>query len=478
VASDAKNVPTGRSAYRLKSIFESEMKRLEQKLVPVAQEFQKQADLTVKRALTPSLAVGAKKGSTAAVATVESWGSKNRRTKHERNPENNGMFHVNSCLIHLIPYLLCCLTFALSYPGLYWATYQATVTREGVFTSGAAGEVDFNQELYDPMEKEFSTEWQRIMDSSLRTLLAGCETKVTQICISTTRDLTTALRQGGLDASRLSNMVNTASRGCNTALKNSFQEMRGIATEAQRELSRSLLPEIQERMKGGYSSAMSVERGPGVFNRMKDAMTHNAQGAVVSMFDESMRNVLSSISDLINRLSSLISATSSIISKSLETVFSICWDSQSDKSTLMDPAVQQKIRDCRDALLPELNRLLETQNEASKLLGIEREELELDVLQVESFEDSLKRKQTEAEKKGDAFDLCDSDAEIDVQPAAKVKAESSSQSSPGRRSAIMARCEAVIDLCDSDDDWQPPPPSRLSQSPRKNRVKDEPDWID
>jgi hypothetical protein len=36
----------------------------------------------------------------------------------------------------------------------------------------------------------------------------------------------------------------------------------------------------------------------------------------------------------------------------------------------------------------------------------------------------------------------------------------------------------VIDLCDSDDDWQPPPPSRLSQSPRKNRVKDEPDWID
>ena len=76
-----------------------------------------------KRSLVTSLSTGAKKGSAVAMSTVHSWGSKNRRTKSERRPDKNG---------------------------LYWSTYNAVTRREGVYTSGSAGAIDFNQELCDP----------------------------------------------------------------------------------------------------------------------------------------------------------------------------------------------------------------------------------------------------------------------------------------------------------------------------------------
>lgn len=40
--------------------------------------------------------------------------------------------------------------------GMYWATYKATVRRQGVY-SGASGPRDFNQELFDPISRDLAT---------------------------------------------------------------------------------------------------------------------------------------------------------------------------------------------------------------------------------------------------------------------------------------------------------------------------------
>jgi hypothetical protein len=334
--------------------------------------------------------------------------------------------------------------------GLYWSTYQATVRREGVYNSACAGEVDFNQELCDPMEKEFSTHWQRTMDASLRTLLTECERRILEISSSFNQSLAAILGQGDLEAARLANMANTASRSCTTTLKASFQQMGNLALESQRELNRCLRPSIKEKMQTGYDAARSVPEGWGKFSRMKEAMQINSQKVVTSMFDESMSKLLRGINDLIKRLTAMISSTWEIISKNMESVFSICWDDQSDKNTFVDPAVQKTIRECRDALLPELNRLHEVQTSASGLLGIEREELELNVMGVESFKSTLMRKRKEA-----ASDMCDSDAELDVKPAANtlVKPEPGSTPFVARAQTATERANPIIArLCDSDDE--------------------------
>jgi hypothetical protein len=79
------------------------------------------------------------------------------------------------------------------------------------------------------------------------------------------------------------------------------------------------------------------------------------------------------------------------------------------------------MRKCRDRLLPDLNRLRQTQDEAMRLLGIEREDLELDVLAVDTFEQRQEKKLKEAFEKGEVIDLCDSDYEDDRKPAASLR---------------------------------------------------------
>ena len=90
IATDAANVPTGRSAFRMKNAFESEMKKVDAPITKIADDFKAELDKKIHRSLVRSLRTGAEKGSAVALRTVESWGSKNRRTKHERRPDKNG----------------------------------------------------------------------------------------------------------------------------------------------------------------------------------------------------------------------------------------------------------------------------------------------------------------------------------------------------------------------------------------------------
>jgi hypothetical protein len=79
----------------------------------------------IERSIAPAMQKGAHEGQKAARETAESWGSKDRRTRQERNGG-----------------------------GLYWSTYFATLRREGVFASPSCGNIDMNQELSDPVEEK------------------------------------------------------------------------------------------------------------------------------------------------------------------------------------------------------------------------------------------------------------------------------------------------------------------------------------
>lgn len=313
------------------------------------------------------------------------------------------------------------------------------------------------------MEKEFSTDWQAVLDSTIKKLLKIAETSVTQLCNELTQRLASGFGESGMDSSRLTTMVTTANRSCMTALKASFQQMLSIAVESQRNLSRTLLPAVQNSMSVTYTSSLNVPRGSGTFMRMKGAMSSYSQKAVDGMFFEAMNDLHNGVVALIGDLQKLISSSSEVVRKSMENVFSICWEDQSTgKSELMDPVMQQKIRECRDALLPHFQNLGAIQLNACELIGIEREEVELDVMGVETLDQSLERKLEEAKKKGDVFDLCDSDADVPVVPKQRIKSDPDSAPASVARAPSGFTYAELIDLCDSDDDWEAPPASGLS----------------
>lgn len=281
VAADAKDAPGGRLPRKCKTVFEKAMSSLVTKLDPIGREFRDKMEKQVRTALHPSLKAGVAKGNAAALSTVNSWGSKSRRGRDHRSPQMNG---------------------------LYYSTYFATARRHGVYVSGSAGAIDMNQELVEPMEKEFSSDWQRTMDASVAVFLRASEEQVAKICAAIDKELAAGFVGAGMDSNRVSTMINAAKRTCNTSLKASFQAMKQVAINSQRELNRSLLPKVQTRMHSGYDLTVSVQGGPGKFNRMKDTMATFAGGTVTSMFDESTTELLESVGNLIEHMAAMISA--------------------------------------------------------------------------------------------------------------------------------------------------------------------------
>jgi uncharacterized small protein (DUF1192 family) len=185
-------------------------------------------------------------------------------------------------------------------------------------------------------------------------------------------------------------------------------------------------------MSTGYRAAQNVQRGTGIFDRMKSAVYIHASYSVPGMFDDSISELLVCIRQLIDRLATMISTTSTVLRKSLEGVYSLCWEEPSEALSSQDPAQARTIQQCRDGLLPELGRLRALQDSAMDMLGIEREELELDVLHVGTVDQRIAKLLQQAIERGEVIDLCDSSDDDDatgatahLKPAAqpKVKAE-------------------------------------------------------
>jgi hypothetical protein len=380
LASGASNVPGSRTAHQCKSIFGKEMEKLAKNVKSAAENFCQRAREKVKLSLHPSLTIGAEQGRLNAMSVVESWGSTSRRNRWSRSPDQNGLYH---------------------------GTYFATIRRDGCYISPAAGPVDFNQELCDLMEKEFSTSWQQTMDAAFQSFLDELENKVAALCVEVDKALVSEFRRTGTDLGRLQEIANIASRTCGTFVKSEFEMLRRHSTEAQRIVSRSLLPMLQERMKDGYREAMCVPKGTGSFLRMKAAVVGHSRDAVLSMFDESTIQLLKAIDKLVTTMGEMTEAVSTRITSALSGVYSVCWEDHTSR-TPVDPAMLAKIRACRAKLLPDLNRLFEWQKSAMDLVGIDRVDLELDMMAVASLQTCIEERFKQAERNGEVIDLRDS----------------------------------------------------------------------
>jgi hypothetical protein len=103
--------------------------------------------------------------------------------------------------------------------------------------------------------------------------------------------------------------VGAKSDGGGTKNERNFKK---VAKDTQRDLNRSLLNKIRNRMESGYKSAIELEGGPGKCRRMKDAITTQAKAYVESMFEVLTKELLKGIEDLIEVLSNMISALSMV----------------------------------------------------------------------------------------------------------------------------------------------------------------------
>jgi hypothetical protein len=185
-----------------------------------------------------------------------------------------------------------------------------------------------------------------------------------------------------------------------------FRSIRFCFRYQQRELSRSLLPKVQQSMKASYDTTVGVLAGPGKFNRMKANMHSTSHAAVNGLFDACMTELLDAIERMVQDLSGRIDMLKESISNSLSSVYSILWEDQND-GRIVDPIYQQKVLACRVACLPILNELRKRQDQVMQVLGIEPPVLDLEIAAVETWEQANERKMQEAIANGGFVDVDD-----------------------------------------------------------------------
>ena len=206
-------------------IFESEMKALNVAADKIVSGMTVMIEKEVSSKLKPSIEAGANRGKSAALDTVQSWGSKNKRSKKNATSDHSGEEPGK---------------------GLPWSTYFATVRRNGEYVSGSFGNVDFNQDLCEPVEKAFMVGWERTMNAALNRLLLKCEKEMVAAVKKSNTTLFNKLLEDGVSQPRLTQIYNASIRTIDTVIKAEFKTISNFLTEAQRSINRPCFHKLKK----------------------------------------------------------------------------------------------------------------------------------------------------------------------------------------------------------------------------------------
>ncbi|KAK5125406.1 hypothetical protein LTR85_000515 [Meristemomyces frigidus] len=183
--------------------------------------------------------------------------------------------------------------------GLYWATYKATVRRNGVY-QGAAGLRDFNSELSEPIYKQLASTWEKAFQRRLPHILQSFTKSGTGLLKHFHLAIADRCRKRGHGVARIGMLENQlqADQGIFGDLATA---MIGHVNEGQRDINREFTPVIGQVMEPAYEHCTN-EKGTGSFKRMKSHMAEHVSQNRVSMFENATKQVCKSIMTMCDKV--------------------------------------------------------------------------------------------------------------------------------------------------------------------------------
>ncbi|KAK3996792.1 hypothetical protein QBC44DRAFT_257761, partial [Cladorrhinum sp. PSN332] len=187
--------------------------------------------------------------------------------------------------------------------GMLWATYKAVCRRNGVWSSGASGPRDLNAHLFEPIQKQLATGWERAFSRGLPADLESFARKLGAILETFHRE---AIQHSQARQDNWHGLEMLAQQ-----LDVHFQritDLKGIATsqwqENQRDANRGFTPVIEREMMPAYTGCVE-ESGPGSFKRMKDIMVGHVNTHKQKMFV----NATMSVREMLERICEAVTNT-------------------------------------------------------------------------------------------------------------------------------------------------------------------------
>mmetsp|Transcript_19385 Transcript_19385/g.41956 ORF Transcript_19385/g.41956 Transcript_19385/m.41956 type:complete len:461 (+) Transcript_19385:1360-2742(+) len=192
---------------------------------------------------------------------------------------------------------------------LPWTSYRAVIRRNGAFSSGRMGQVDFNAELAGPLQDAIAINWDNIFNVGFKAhrdaLLEAVEAQVQALadCLLTQLVVPELPEERRLEIQQL---VEEACSHAHAAFSAALQKVSVYVAEQHRGISRHAMSrKVREKMLSAYRKCSS-ETGKGVYCRMKDIMAKHVDQRKASMFklasDELRERVRGTLSEVMGQL--------------------------------------------------------------------------------------------------------------------------------------------------------------------------------
>eukprot|EP00698_Gefionella_okellyi_P025647 TRINITY_DN9456_c0_g2_i1.p1 TRINITY_DN9456_c0_g2~~TRINITY_DN9456_c0_g2_i1.p1 ORF type:complete len:1253 (-),score=282.11 TRINITY_DN9456_c0_g2_i1:1602-5360(-) len=268
---------------RVRPLFDAQVRDLSAKLRDVTEKFRDGVTGLLKTNLEPRLKHGITAAEKQALATVNKWGAPMNREDRQKG-------------------------------GLHFGTYRATCVRDGgPWRSPTFGDIDFNDQLAAPIFNAVSVAWDTLMNTDLPARVQQVKQLVMSALGQWFQQLKSAMLSLGIGSDRIDRVVAQATKEQDVSLTNVLVTLEEFIRDQQREISRSIVPQVQSRMQPAYDLA-GGERGVGTFFRMKAHLISHTTANCSQLFSGSCVQLLTDIGGLIKELlTNILKAQSGLV---------------------------------------------------------------------------------------------------------------------------------------------------------------------
>ena len=204
--------------------------------------------------------------------------------------------------------------------GLHWATYKATIRRNGVFR------INMNEELTAPILKAVSVQWEKAFLSGMQRTLGTLQKCAESAFEAFYPAFVSALAAAEVPQSAIASLGGMRPEGMLNALSGTLAELKEAANKQQRELSRGIEPVVTENMKPGYSRAYH-ESGTGSHRRRVDILERHVRSTAPQMFTDASGSIVEQLTKMHKDIGTQLD--SQVVQASLSWLHTTCcvvWD--------------------------------------------------------------------------------------------------------------------------------------------------------
>jgi hypothetical protein len=165
-------------------------------------------------------------------------------------------------------------------------TFRAIARRQGIYDSVTAETVNFNEDLVKSIMKDIQVRWQHAFETQFEQVAADFQKTATENLDTFHDYIVTNVELSKLSSALLNDQIRAQKR----KVMKIERDINSQITSFRREAPRAMAPAVRSAMSQAYDTC-AAQSGPGMFQRMKDAMSTGVETAKQTMFGNAFQKV-------------------------------------------------------------------------------------------------------------------------------------------------------------------------------------------